>query len=77
MAKLVDDIGIDEVKDRVAVVDQRDLRIERAEDGGVLHTDYCLLSTSDAADERSSVDLGCRRIIKTKKELKSSSQSQN
>ena len=30
--------------------------------------DYCLLYTSDAADERSSVDLGGRRIIKTKKQ---------
>ena len=29
---------------------------------------YCLLYTSDAADERSSVDLGGRRIIKKKKE---------
>ena len=28
----------------------------------------CLLYTSDAADERSSVDLGGRRIIKTKHE---------
>ena len=28
--------------------------------------DYCLLYTSDAADERSSVDLGGRRIIKKK-----------
>ena len=28
----------------------------------------CLLYTSDAADERSSVDLGGRRIIKEKKE---------
>ena len=27
----------------------------------------CLLYTSDAADERSSVDLGGRRIIKKKK----------
>ena len=27
----------------------------------------CLLYTSDAADERSSVDLGGRRIIKNKK----------
>ena len=27
----------------------------------------CLLYTSDAADERSSVDLGGRRILKTKK----------
>ena len=30
----------------------------------------CLLYTSDAADERSSVDLGGRRIIKKKKTLK-------
>ena len=28
---------------------------------------FCLLYTSDAADERSSVDLGGRRIIKNKK----------
>ena len=31
----------------------------------------CLLYTSDAADERSSVDLGGRRIIKKKKDKKS------
>ena len=31
------------------------------------HTYACLLYTSDAADERSSVDLGGRRIIKKKK----------
>ena len=31
----------------------------------------CLLYTSDAADERSSVDLGGRRIIKKKKSDKS------
>ena len=30
-------------------------------------TNTCLLYTSDAADERSSVDLGGRRIIKKKK----------
>ena len=30
----------------------------------------CLLYTSDAADERSSVDLGGRRIIKKKKKEK-------
>ena len=30
----------------------------------------CLLYTSDAADERSSVDLGGRRIIKKKKQCK-------
>ena len=35
-------------------------------DGGVLPA-ACLLYTSDAADERSSVDLGGRRIIKKKK----------
>ena len=31
------------------------------------HAWSCLLYTSDAADERSSVDLGGRRIIKKKK----------
>ena len=31
------------------------------------HLYSCLLYTSDAADERSSVDLGGRRIIKKKK----------
>ena len=31
--------------------------------------DPCLLYTSDAADERSSVDLGGRRIIKKKKKI--------
>ena len=33
------------------------------------HLYSCLLYTSDAADERSSVDLGGRRIIKKKKPL--------
>ena len=32
------------------------------------HQDDCLLYTSDAADERSSVDLGGRRIIKKKQQ---------
>ena len=32
------------------------------------HLQGCLLYTSDAADERSSVDLGGRRIIKKKRE---------
>ena len=34
----------------------------------ILYT-FCLLYTSDAADERSSVDLGGRRIIKKKKRV--------
>ena len=33
-----------------------------------MSTRCCLLYTSDAADERSSVDLGGRRIIKKKKD---------
>ena len=32
----------------------------------LIHKQVCLLYTSDAADERSSVDLGGRRIIKKK-----------
>ena len=39
---------------------------EVEDDGFVI----CLLYTSDAADERSSVDLGGRRIIKKKKQAK-------
>ena len=35
----------------------------------------CLLYTSDAADERSSVDLGGRRIIKKTKKKKSKKES--
>ena len=34
-----------------------------------LQDKICLLYTSDAADERSSVDLGGRRIIKKKKKV--------
>ena len=33
---------------------------------GTTRNNFCLLYTSDAADERSSVDLGGRRIIKKK-----------
>ena len=38
--------------------------------GAILLGIGCLLYTSDAADERSSVDLGGRRIIKKKKRIK-------
>ena len=47
------------------------LHVEQVQDGlgGVFIAAFsiCLLYTSDAADERSSVDLGGRRIIKKKK----------
>ena len=44
---------------------------KRGDDGPTLRHGYiCLLYTSDAADERSSVDLGGRRIIKKKKRTK-------
>src|SRR5678815_4188154 len=39
-------------------------------DGEYVVLETCLLYTSDAADERSSVDLGGRRIIKKKKKKK-------
>ena len=39
----------------------------RCSSAAVGELDPCLLYTSDAADERSSVDLGGRRIIKKKK----------
>ena len=37
----------------------------------IVMIDACLLYTSDAADERSSVDLGGRRIIKKKQDIES------
>mgnify|MGYP003381307874 CR=1 FL=1 len=37
----------------------------------------CLLYTSDAADERSSVDLGGRRIIKKQKKKKHKKKQKN
>ena len=40
-------------------------------EAGKVPASACLLYTSDAADERSSVDLGGRRIIKKKKTHKS------
>ena len=40
-------------------------------------TRNCLLYTSDAADERSSVDLGGRRIIKKKKQTKQKKTKKN
>ena len=42
-------------------------RLDADSEGLLLLTNDCLLYTSDAADERSSVDLGGRRIIKKKK----------
>ena len=45
----------------------REMRVSHVEAGrGAPEFKICLLYTSDAADERSSVDLGGRRIIKKK-----------
>ena len=55
-----------------AIIPDRDYAIEAGVelladgDWGYVQAGACLLYTSDAADERSSVDLGGRRIIKKK-----------
>ena len=63
------------IRDRIDVVTlDRELDVHEAADferareqiGLPLDLGDCLLYTSDAADERSSVDLGGRRIIKKK-----------
>ena len=63
------------IRDRVQVAAHRGAPVLDADDAVVgieqLHVaadqqEHCLLYTSDAADERSSVDLGGRRIIKKK-----------
>ena len=55
----------------VALIGDQLWKLRFNADPGVLGRDIringCLLYTSDAADERSSVDLGGRRIIKKKK----------
>ena len=51
----------------VTIARDRDSRFERVKElavGALAKLPGCLLYTSDAADERSSVDLGGRRIIK-------------
>ena len=59
---------IDRVSETPSLGDPADYQIESAFTAAM--NDYlvntCLLYTSDAADERSSVDLGGRRIIKKK-----------
>ena len=51
--------------DRISMPDI-DIDIQDSRRGEVIQYCVCLLYTSDAADERSSVDLGGRRIIKKK-----------
>ena len=64
-----------EVVDRFGRLKRSDLvrSLRRAQSGQV---NRCLLYTSDAADERSSVDLGGRRIIKKKKKERQGVSSQ-
>ena len=50
------------IADAIQKFDQPGLAVGIVKDGALLYS--CLLYTSDAADERSSVDLGGRRIIK-------------
>ena len=61
----------DKVAARITELDPNaEMALERAlerRDFGAAIRELCLLYTSDAADERSSVDLGGRRIIKKKK----------
>ena len=56
------------IKPLIRIIDQKKVSAVR-----IIHYvnrfNCCLLYTSDAADERSSVDLGGRRIIKKKKKI--------
>src|SRR5678809_129351 len=61
-----------QIKEQESRIAQMRANLERVERGPRreeierARINYCLLYTSDAADERSSVDLGGRRIIKKK-----------
>ena len=54
--------------DRIGQLTMRNLDIQDTRDKLGIYSN-CLLYTSDAADERSSVDLGGRRIIKKKQTI--------
>ena len=56
-------LNTDDLSQLVALLNEYDLTVEQL---AQLLPRICLLYTSDAADERSSVDLGGRRIIKKK-----------
>ena len=60
------------ITERVAIIAtvQRDQRGLEGSERAIDLIQRCLLYTSDAADERSSVDLGGRRIIKKKKHMR-------
>ena len=62
-AWLVRAIEADETQKKRHKGEEEEIYIQR-----LMPVDACLLYTSDAADERSSVDLGGRRIIKKKKQ---------
>ena len=63
------------IEDQEAGVDRMGEAVDRNVDGVGVAADVCLLYTSDAADERSSVDLGGRRIIKKKNQMKTTRQA--
>ena len=60
------------VKEGIYRIEAKGGMISVAARQGDIQLGTCLLYTSDAADERSSVDLGGRRIIKKKKKRQSS-----
>ena len=61
------------LRDDAVVQPIRHVLAADAQGGTVFHqADVCLLYTSDAADERSSVDLGGRRIIKKNNNVENS-----
>ena len=49
-----------------AATDDEEVEEQAEQALSTVDSEFCLLYTSDAADERSSVDLGGRRIIKKK-----------
>src|SRR5678815_6116863 len=59
--------GVTMVTALASELTRRPVRGDIAMTGEITLSGRCLLYTSDAADERSSVDLGGRRIIKKKK----------
>ena len=65
-----DRCGTNDLQDVPVEVDLLDVVLATQQQQPLAIAGGCLLYTSDAADERSSVDLGGRRIIKKKNKSK-------
>ena len=70
MSKIRQERTAEQIKQLLSEIFLREVSDPRLAGVTITDVEICLLYTSDAADERSSVDLGGRRIIQKKQKKK-------